>query len=112
MFRSGLVCAHKYAKGDTPNLDNLKRVVYEQLQPIHFHVKQNCTYGPWLRDMYFCGVICSPKFEGKTHRQMNEMVEAAMKTVNLDNRVRFTCEPPSRWIRMKAKTRQRWNLDA
>mmetsp|Transcript_61751 Transcript_61751/g.170785 ORF Transcript_61751/g.170785 Transcript_61751/m.170785 type:complete len:191 (-) Transcript_61751:140-712(-) len=102
---------HKFAKPPSPNLDNIRRVISEKLTPIYFYARNNLIFTNWVWDMHFVGVICSPKFEGKTHKEMNAMVEECCEAVGMKGRVKLICHPPSRWHMMRRRARKRWYLD-
>ncbi|SBT80757.1 conserved Plasmodium protein, unknown function [Plasmodium malariae] len=103
--------AHKFASPDCPNLMNIKKVIYEKLKPICFHIKQDYTMGHHVHDMHFYGILCSPLFENKSYKEMNSMVEKLMSEINLAGRVKLHCQPPSRFNKMKKHIRWRWNLE-
>ncbi|KAF8820804.1 hypothetical protein IE077_004429 [Cardiosporidium cionae] len=44
---------HKFAAPPCPNLLNLRRVVYQKLQPICFHVRNDLTMGNHVWDTHF-----------------------------------------------------------
>mmetsp|Transcript_140972 Transcript_140972/g.351519 ORF Transcript_140972/g.351519 Transcript_140972/m.351519 type:complete len:173 (-) Transcript_140972:103-621(-) len=102
---------HKFAKPDSPNLDALRKVITEKLTPVHFYLRNNLIFTNWVYDMHFVGIICSPKFEGKSHKEMNAMVDACAEEVGMGGRVRCICQPPSRWHMMRRRSRHRWDFD-
>eukprot|EP00927_Polykrikos_kofoidii_P011423 TRINITY_DN14844_c0_g1_i1.p1 TRINITY_DN14844_c0_g1~~TRINITY_DN14844_c0_g1_i1.p1 ORF type:complete len:206 (-),score=25.95 TRINITY_DN14844_c0_g1_i1:106-723(-) len=107
----GVRAIHKFAKPDSPNLDNLRRVFTEKLVPVHFYLITDGRFTNWVWDMHFRGICCSPKFEGKTYKEINDMVNALCKEVGMEGRVRMTCEPPSRWFKLRRLNRKRWHID-
>eukprot|EP00922_Rhytidocystis_sp_ex-Travisia-forbesii_P014118 GHVS01021089.1.p1 GENE.GHVS01021089.1~~GHVS01021089.1.p1 ORF type:complete len:181 (-),score=14.59 GHVS01021089.1:71-613(-) len=103
--------AHKYAPPYCPNLTNIRKIVHNRLQPIHFTLKNDPAFGFHIWDMHFRGLLCSPLFEGKTYEEMNEMVRKALTPIGMSNRVRLTCQPPSLFCKMKRMCRQRWPME-
>ncbi|CAL1132225.1 unnamed protein product [Cladocopium goreaui] len=90
---TGLGSGYKFATPPSPNLEKLLG-----------------TPGD-VWDQHFIGIMCSPKFEGKTHKEMRQMVEDLCAEVGLPGRVHMICQPPSRWHMMKARTKRRWDFD-
>merc|ERR1711939_1069650 len=104
--------AHKFAKPPSPNLDNLRCVLTERLTPVQFYlINDTPKFTNWVWDQHFKGICLSPKFEGKSTKQMLEMVEACCREVGMEGRVHLICQPPSRWHKMKRLHRRRWTID-
>ncbi|CEM05421.1 unnamed protein product [Vitrella brassicaformis CCMP3155] len=105
--------AHKFAAGPTPNLDTIKRTVYQKMQPVHFAIKNDYTVGNYVYDKHFYGLLCSPLFEGKSYKEMHELVQRELEAAGIERgRVFLHCEPPSRWNKIQHKhVRWRWNLE-
>lgn len=54
--------------------------------------------GNYLYDKHYWGYICSPKFEGKTYKEMKDMLKDLLERCEMgEGRCRFKLEPPSRW---------------
>mmetsp|Transcript_69414 Transcript_69414/g.140605 ORF Transcript_69414/g.140605 Transcript_69414/m.140605 type:complete len:146 (+) Transcript_69414:1-438(+) len=103
--------SYKFATPPSPNLEKLRHVLTVKLVPIHFFLRNDITFGNYVWDQHFIGIMCSPKFEGKTHKEMRQMVEDLCAEVGLPGRVHMICQPPSRWHMMKARTKRRWDFD-
>eukprot|EP00931_Biecheleriopsis_adriatica_P098908 TRINITY_DN73094_c0_g1_i1.p1 TRINITY_DN73094_c0_g1~~TRINITY_DN73094_c0_g1_i1.p1 ORF type:complete len:148 (+),score=25.42 TRINITY_DN73094_c0_g1_i1:30-473(+) len=103
--------AHKFACPPSPNLEALRKILTERLVPVHFFIRNNLTFTNYVWDKHFIGIICSPKFEGKTHKEINQMVDDICDEVGMKGRVRLMAQPPSRWHMMKRRTRRRWDFD-
>eukprot|EP00933_Yihiella_yeosuensis_P072459 TRINITY_DN80843_c0_g1_i1.p1 TRINITY_DN80843_c0_g1~~TRINITY_DN80843_c0_g1_i1.p1 ORF type:complete len:164 (+),score=19.51 TRINITY_DN80843_c0_g1_i1:91-582(+) len=101
----------KFAKPPSPNLDALRKALTEKLVPVHFFLRNNLTFTNFVWDQHFIGIMCSPKFEGKSHKEINDMVDSICDEVGMKGRVRILCQPPSRWHMMKRRTRKRWDFD-
>jgi hypothetical protein len=111
-MRSSLVkLAHKWASPPSPNMEAIKRAVFDGLSPIYFTIRGEQAAGPWNTDQNFYGIICSSKFEGKTRSEMRAMMSNLLAPLNMDDRCRFSLEPPSRWDRLYRKKRWRWGVD-
>eukprot|EP00930_Biecheleria_cincta_P050433 TRINITY_DN35601_c0_g1_i1.p1 TRINITY_DN35601_c0_g1~~TRINITY_DN35601_c0_g1_i1.p1 ORF type:complete len:151 (+),score=17.34 TRINITY_DN35601_c0_g1_i1:91-543(+) len=102
---------YKFAKPPSPNLDALRKVLTERLVPVHFFLRNNLTFTNYVWDKHFIGICCSPKFEGKSHKEMNELVDDICDEVGMKGRVRLLCHPPSRWHMMKRRSRKKWDFD-
>ena len=112
LLRSQIRFAHKFAAPPSPNLNRIQQAVYKTLKPIQFNIKNNAQMGSHLYDEWFVGVICSPRFEGKSFNQINLMVANTMKLAGVDPiRCRFRCQPPSRHHMLKRDIAKRWPLD-
>eukprot|EP00434_Breviolum_minutum_P006883 symbB.v1.2.006074.t1/scaffold332.1/size322744/9 len=103
--------SHKFATPPSPNLEKLRQILTVRLVPVHFFLRNNITFQTHVWDQHFIGIMCSPKFEGKTHKEINRMVEELCEEVGMGGRVRILCQPPSRWHMMKHRTRRRWDFD-
>lgn len=112
LVRVGPQLAHKWAAPPSPNMQAVKRAVTEQLSPIYFAMRNDMSCGPWNTDKNFYGLICSPKFEGRTYPEMLFMVDAVLKPLGMSGYCRFSLEPPSRWNRLYRKKRWRWGVDS
>jgi stress-induced morphogen len=98
MFRSPVFhFAHKWAAPPSPNMDAIKKSVNTHLSPVYFSIRNDVAAGPWNTDQNFYGLICSPKFEGKSYEQMYAMLQELIEPLGLNGRCRFSLEPPSRW---------------
>ncbi|CAJ1364621.1 unnamed protein product [Effrenium voratum] len=105
-------CSYRYACPPSPNLVKLRQLITEKLVPVHFFIRnKKLTPWPWVWDTDFMGICCSPKFEGKTHKEINEMVDELAAQVGMRGRVRLLCQPPSRWHMLKRRARSRWDFD-
>mmetsp|Transcript_126196 Transcript_126196/g.200156 ORF Transcript_126196/g.200156 Transcript_126196/m.200156 type:complete len:155 (+) Transcript_126196:70-534(+) len=102
---------YRFARPASPKLDELRKVLTERLTPVHFFLKNDLCYANWVYDMHFTGIMCSPKFEGKSYKEIHDMVNACCAEVGMEGRVRMICQPPSRWHMMRKRARKRWNLD-
>merc|ERR1719324_850083 len=105
---------YRFARPPSPVLDELRRVITVKLTPVHFYVVNDLGYGytTWAYDMHFRGILCSPKFEGKTYKEMHTMVNDCAAEAGLpEGRLKMICQPPSRWNMMRKRARRRWNLD-
>ena len=71
----------------------------------------SATCSVQVHDTHFIGICCSPKFEGKTHKQINEMVDAIAEEVGVKGRVKLLCQPPSKWHMLKRRSRHKWDFD-
>ncbi|CAK9064549.1 Hypothetical protein SCF082_LOCUS33211 [Durusdinium trenchii] len=117
LFGTGLTISpirysHKFATPPSPNLEKLRQIYTVKLVPLHFYLRNNLHVGSgYIWDEFFIGIMCSPKFEGKTHKEMNQMVEDLAAEVGMSGRVRMICQPPSRWHMMRRRTRKRWDFD-
>jgi stress-induced morphogen len=111
LFRAGSRLAHKWASPPNPVLQQLKKVLTENLAPVYLNVRNDVVAGPWNTDKNFYGIICSPKFEEKSRKEMHEMVDTILKGIGMEQNCRFSLEPPSRWDRLYRKKRWRWGLD-
>mmetsp|Transcript_24640 Transcript_24640/g.43938 ORF Transcript_24640/g.43938 Transcript_24640/m.43938 type:complete len:145 (-) Transcript_24640:18-452(-) len=102
---------YKFAKPPSPNLDALRQLLTERLVPVHFFLRNNLTFTNFVWDKHFIGIMCSPKFEGKSHKEINAMVDDIADEVGMRGQVRIVCQPPSKWHMMKRRTRKRWDFD-
>ncbi|KAF4658623.1 hypothetical protein FOL46_006888 [Perkinsus olseni] len=83
-----------------------------ELQPIAFEMQNDKNAGNYLYDKHYWGYICSPKFEGKTYKEMKEMLAELLEKCDMtEGRCRFKLEPPSRWEKLKRIRRRRFSLD-
>eukprot|EP00389_Voromonas_pontica_P001464 GDKH01002187.1.p1 GENE.GDKH01002187.1~~GDKH01002187.1.p1 ORF type:complete len:137 (-),score=18.23 GDKH01002187.1:94-504(-) len=103
--------AHKFAAPPCPNLNKLRSMVWTKFYPIHFELQNDYNYGTHIYDTHFKGILCSPKFEGKTYAEMNRMFNEECFKVGLKKRVKMHCEPPSRFLKMKKFVRHHWNME-
>mmetsp|Transcript_7324 Transcript_7324/g.14319 ORF Transcript_7324/g.14319 Transcript_7324/m.14319 type:complete len:178 (+) Transcript_7324:233-766(+) len=103
--------AHKKAAPPCPNLENIRRIVHQKLQPIEFRLKNNYPAAGWHYDILFKGLLCSPLFEGKTYGEMKDMVDQAMTEIGMKGRVYLHCEPPSRYEKMRRLVQKRWPIE-
>ena len=110
--RSVGLFAHKWAAPPSPNMEAIKRAVAAHLSPIYFAMRNDVAAGPWNTDQNFYGLICSPKFEGKSYPEMIGMVDDVLKPLGMQGKCRFSLEPPSRWNRLYRKKRWRWGVDS
>ena len=104
--------AHKWAAPPNANMEAIKRAIDSVLAPIYFSIRNEQAAGPWNTDSNFYGIICSPKFEGKSAQEMREMLTDVLRPLNMIDKCRFSLEPPSRWGRLYRKKRWRWGVDA
>mmetsp|Transcript_65577 Transcript_65577/g.125079 ORF Transcript_65577/g.125079 Transcript_65577/m.125079 type:complete len:170 (-) Transcript_65577:65-574(-) len=102
---------YRFARPPGPNADKLRQIITERLTPVCFYLKNDLAYANWVYDMHFMGILCSPKFEGKTFKEINAMVNACAAEAGMEGRVRMICQPPSRWHMLRKRARKRWNLD-
>mmetsp|Transcript_32060 Transcript_32060/g.74889 ORF Transcript_32060/g.74889 Transcript_32060/m.74889 type:complete len:155 (+) Transcript_32060:30-494(+) len=103
--------SYKFAPPPSPNLVALRKILTERLVPVHFYLRNNLTFCNYVWDMHFIGICCSPKFEGKSHKEINKMVEDICAEVGMQGRVQMICHPPSRWHMMRRRARRRWDFD-
>jgi hypothetical protein len=92
-------------------MEAIKKAINSSLYPIYFAIRSEQAAGPWNTDNNFYGIICSPKFEGKTPLEMKDMVFDVLKPLEMADKCRFSLEPPSRWARLYRKKRWRWGVD-
>mmetsp|Transcript_20827 Transcript_20827/g.17777 ORF Transcript_20827/g.17777 Transcript_20827/m.17777 type:complete len:115 (+) Transcript_20827:3-347(+) len=105
-------CYHKFVRPEAPNQDNLKKIITKELQPIAFEMQNDKNAGNYLYDKHYWGYICSPKFEGKTYKEMKEMLKELLDKCDMgEGRCRFKLEPPSRWEKLKRIRRRHFSLD-
>ncbi len=78
-------------------MDAIRTAINSDLAPVYFTIRNDISAGPWNTDQNFYGLICSPKFEGKQYNQMYDMVKQILQPIGMDDRCRFSLEPPSRW---------------
>jgi len=101
-----------FATPDRPILDALRKQFTTKLTPIFFHIKNNIGATPWVYDMHFKCIMCSPQFEGKTRYQMKEMVESCAEEVGVKRgMIKMVLAPPSRFHMLKRPKRKRWDID-
>jgi stress-induced morphogen len=93
-------------------MEAIKRAVNDAFAPVYFAIRNEQAAGPWNTDQNFYGVLCSPKFEGKSRTEMVEMVKTALEPLGMADRCRFAVEPPSKWARLYRKKRWRWGVDS
>ncbi|EER05536.1 hypothetical protein Pmar_PMAR011564 [Perkinsus marinus ATCC 50983] len=86
---------HKFVRPEAPNQDNLKKTITRELQPIAFEMQNDKNAGNYLYDKHYWGYICSPKFEGKTYKEMKDMLKDLLERCEMgEGRCRFKLEPP------------------
>eukprot|EP00929_Paragymnodinium_shiwhaense_P039175 TRINITY_DN20600_c0_g1_i1.p1 TRINITY_DN20600_c0_g1~~TRINITY_DN20600_c0_g1_i1.p1 ORF type:complete len:195 (-),score=30.28 TRINITY_DN20600_c0_g1_i1:282-809(-) len=102
----------KFACPPKPNLDALRKVIMVRLTPVYFYLKNDPKFNPTvLWDAHFKGICCSPKFEGKSFKEINAMVEECAEEVGMGGRISMFCQPPSKWHLMRRRGRRRWTGD-
>ena len=112
MHASLIRLAHKWASPPNPNMESVKKAITDTLAPIYFSMRGEQSAGPWNTDQNFYGIICSAKFEGKSKAEMRAILSDVLRPMRMEDRCRFSLEPPSRWDRLYRKKRLRWGVDS